>query len=935
MRRVRRVVLTNEIMFRIKIALVVIVAAVFGGYFSSGIRTSATPGAFLPPPRRVSASDGDYIDKVSVMWNAVRGATRYRIFRNVTNDPSGATDIGTTAAGYFFDFNAPIGQTHYYWVRAENDSTASDLSVSDSGLRVAGTFHSSIFSPLSPPPVPTANAVTAAKAMLGKTLFWDEQLSSTRTVACGTCHRPASGGSDPRSAVGDARSRNPGFDNVFNNADDVFGSPGVVANNPDGTLSPSPVFGFAEQVTGRKAPSYLNVGITTNGTFWDGRATNTFRDPLTNTVIVNDWGALENQSMGPPLSAVEMAHTGRTIAQAAAQIQNSRPLALASSIPASLRDWIDGRSYPQLFEEAFGTPEVTPARIALAIATHERTLFSDRAPLDRWAAQIETLSPAEERGRDVFVNVNCSFCHGGPVLSDQNFHNVGVRPQNEDTGRFAVTGNANDNGRFKTPTLRNIELRGPYFHNGRFATLEEVVEFYNRGGDFNAPNINRGLVRQLNLTAQQKSDLVAFLKRPLTDPRVRDEMPPFDRPRLFTESGRVPAITGLGRAGNGGVIPQITANDPPVTGNPRFAVGVSRALGNAPVVLVVNDSDPGVGATVPTNGSFARVQLTADANGFASASLQIADDPSLVGKSFFGRFYVTDPAAANGFSVSPAFSFTIFAPASTAARRVRADFDGDGRRDFAIFRPAAGQWWMLRSATDTPFAAEFGNSSDSLVPADFTGDGRADIAVWRSGSWFVMRSEDSSYYSFPFGTVGDIPAHADFDGDGRADAAVFRPSTATWYISLSGGGTAIRQFGAVGDLPVPRDFDGDGRDDVAIYRPSAGEWWIERSSGGTIAFRFGIATDRPVPGDFTGDGRADVAIWRPSTGEWFVLRSEDSSYFAFGFGVSGDEPVPGDYDGDGRDDAAVFRPSSGTWYVNRSSDAVLIRQFGIATDRVF
>lgn len=916
-------------MNRVKFTIVCMMLVFAGAIVRSG---NSAPAAFLPAPRSVSASDGDHFDKVSISWNAVRGATTYRIFRNTIDNHQTATDLGTTVAGYFFDFTAVVGQNYFYWVRAENGGTVSDLGVPEQGRRAAGSASSTIFSPLSPPPVPGANQVTAAKAMLGKTLFWDEQLSSTRTVACGTCHRPASGGSDPRTVVGSNRSRNPGFDNTFNTADDVFGSPGVIGNNADGTLAPTSLFGLNEQVTGRKAPSYINVGITTNGTFWDGRASNTFRDPLTNVVLFSDWGGLESQSVGPPMSAVEMAHAGRDWTGAAARIAASRPLALASSIPASMLGWIDNRTYPELFTEAFGTPDVTPARIAMAIATHERTLFSDRTPLDRWATEIEPLTAQEDRGRDVFVSVNCSFCHGGPVLADQNFHNVGVRPTNEDPGRGAISGVANDNGRFKTPTLRNVELRGPYFHNGRFATLEEVVEFYNRGGDFNAGNINRGLIRALNLTTQQKADLVAFLKRPLTDPRVRDELPPFDRPKLFTESNRVPETVGTGRAGTGGTTPQPVAIEPPFAGNPSFAVGLSAALPNATVTLVIDAADPGVGAVVPASGSFARIVRQSDAGGFASATLPIPADPAIVGRTFYGRWYVADAGAANGFSVTAAFRFTVFPPASITAPETEADFDGDGRTDFSIFRPSVAEWWISRSANGGNFAARFGGTADRIAPTDFTGDGRTDIAFWRAGEWFVFRSEDSSYYSFPFGSPGDIPVPGDFDGDGKSDAAVFRPSSSTWFISLSAGGTIIRQFGAAGDRPLPADFDGDGRRDIAVYRTVSGEWWIERSSGGVIAFQFGTSADIAIPADFTGDRRADAAIWRPTTGEWFVLRSEDSSYFSFVFGVNSDVPSVGDFDGDSLADAVVFRSGSGTWYVNGSGGTTLIRQFGVSGD---
>src|SRR6185503_10969128 len=260
----------------------------------------------------------------------------------------------------------------------------------------------------------------------------------------------------------------------------------------------------------------------------------------------------------------------------------AKPLALSPSIPANLRQWIDGRTYPELFQEAIGTSEVTAARIAMAIATFERTLYSDQTPFDQSVQQIAPLTAAEARGQGVFNASRCNVCHAGSLFSDNAFHNIGVRPQTEDTGRFQVTGNANDLGEFRTPSLRNVSLRGPYFHNGHFATLEEVVEFYNRGGDFDAPNVNRNLIRPLNLSSQQKSDLLAFLRRPLTDPRVAAGTGQFDRPTLYSESSRVPQIISNGTPGSGALVPQAIAIEPPLVGNPSFTVGVSNALGDAP-----------------------------------------------------------------------------------------------------------------------------------------------------------------------------------------------------------------------------------------------------------------------------------------------------------------------------------------------------------------
>ncbi len=631
------------------------------GFRATGQATS------LSAPSDVSASDGVYSTKIGITWDAIRGATLYRIFRSTSNDSSTAIVVGTTAEASFFDTTANGGQTFFYWVRAENGNVVSSLSASAQGVRANGVINGPV-PPLNPPPAPAGNPVTAAKAYLGKTLFWDEQLSSTRTVACGTCHFAANGGSDSRAIVGNARSANPGADGVFNTADDVFASPGVISNNADGTYNLSSVYGFHEQVTGRKSRSYIDAGFS-NSLFWDGRATATFTDPVGGAVVLPNGAALESQVLGPPVSSAEMANANRTWVDVASRVANSQPLALLPAVPAGLRNWIGGRSYPELFQEVFGTSDVTPVRIAEAIATFERTLYSDRTPFDLSVQQITPLGAAETRGQGIFNSRGCNVCHAGSLFSDNAFHNIGVRPQTEDTGRFQVTGNANNIGEFRTPSLRNVGLRGPYFHNGHFATLEEVVAFYNRGGDFDAPNINHNLIRPLALSPQQQSDLVAFLRNALTDPRVTAGTAPFDRPTLYSESSRVPQIAGSGTQGSGGNVPQVTAIEPALVGNPGFTVGVSNALGGAQAVLVIDSNDPGTGPSIPATASFARISLQLSGSGagqgFGSLSLLVPANSSLVGQTFFGRWYVRDSNAAGGVAATPAFRFTIFGDTSS------------------------------------------------------------------------------------------------------------------------------------------------------------------------------------------------------------------------------------------------------------------------------
>jgi alpha-beta hydrolase superfamily lysophospholipase len=263
---------------------------------------------------------------------------------------------------------------------------------------------------------------------------------------------------------------------------------------------------------------------------------------------------------------------------------------------------------------------------------------------------------------------------------------------------------------------------------------------------------------------------------------------------------------------------------------------------------------------------------------------------------------------------------------------ITADYDHDGRTDFAVWRPATGEWFVIDSSTGQPRPAsqQWGQAGDIPVPGDYDGDGRTDFAVWRpsTGEWFVIDSSTGKPRpaAQQWGQAGDIPVPGDYDGDGRTDFAVWRPSTGEWFVIDSSTGKprpAAQQWGQAGDIPVPGDYDGDGRTDFAVWRPSTGEWFVIDSSTGKprpAAQQWGQAGDIPVPGHYDGDRRTDFAVWRPSTGQWWVIDSSTGQPRPpQQWGQAGDIPVPGDYDGDRRTDFAVWRPATAEWFVIDSS----------------
>jgi cytochrome c peroxidase len=165
--------------------------------------------------------------------------------------------------------------------------------------------------------------------------------------------------------------------------------------------------------------------------------------------------------------------------------------------------------YPALFEQAFGSPEINSARLAKSLAQFMAFMVSANSKYDRFIQGKATFSAQELRGLNAF-RTHCASCHTEPLFSDFAYRNNGLALSYPDAGRAIITQDPSDVGRFKTPSLRNVELTYPYMHNGQFFTLESVVEHYAQGVQPH-PNLGPGLSGNLPLTAQDQADLVAFL----------------------------------------------------------------------------------------------------------------------------------------------------------------------------------------------------------------------------------------------------------------------------------------------------------------------------------------------------------------------------------------------------------------------------------------
>jgi cytochrome c peroxidase len=557
------------------------------------------------------------------------------------------------------------------------------------------------------PPVqfPAENQFSTEKSTLGKILFWDEQLSSDNTMSCGTCHIPSASGTDPRTSV------NPGLDELLGTDDDVAGSPGVSLTDSDDSYLKSVLGDLLPQTTGRQAQPSL-MAMYANDLFWDGRASSQFIDPTSGEVIIESGGALESQTLGPILSDVEMSHMDRDWDTVVAKLTKARPMALASSLTNDVAQIIEtGSSYPDLFESAFGDPEINPVRIAMAIATYERTLVPDQSPYDQFVAgDNAALTNRQQNGLDRFANSRCSTCHVVGQFTGNGFRNVGLRPITEDAGRFEVTGNPADQGRFKVPTLRNIALRDRFMHNGQLATIQEVFDFYaRRNGQVSfAQNRDPILNTPIAFPLNQQVAIEDFMLNGLTDPRVASEEFPFDRPQLHSEQAvDNPLVISGGIAGSGGVTPEIIALSPPNIGNLDFKVGIDGAIGGAQAWVLISGLPP-VNGLLLEDELLGPITLEGSGPGEGFGTMQYPIDNIIAsdGEVRYMQWIVADAQAPGGFAASPAIQLTLFCSMNgTCINYCPADINGNG--DLNFFDISA-------------FLNAFSSQQES---ADFTGDG--------------------------------------------------------------------------------------------------------------------------------------------------------------------------------------------------------------------
>jgi cytochrome c peroxidase len=304
-------------------------------------------------------------------------------------------------------------------------------------------------------PIPVSNPLTLDGIKLGQHLFYDPILSQDSTISCSSCHNPK---------------------NAF-------------------TSGTAYATGIYDQQTGRSSMSLVNAAFYSSGMLWDGRA-----------------NSIETIALATILDPIEMHNTWDDVIKKL----KAHP------------------EYPAMFRKAFGinsTEEIDSDLAAKAIAQFVRNITSGNSKYDKFREGLAIFSDEERQGMDIYFDGDlflpdgeCGHCHNAPLFTTNEYFNNGIQNAEdlddfEDMGKGAISGLRYDNGKFRAPTLRNIVLTAPYMHDGRFNTLEEVLDHYNEGTHAaeNTPEI----IRDLKLTEIQKENVIKFLHT-LTDTSYLD-----------------------------------------------------------------------------------------------------------------------------------------------------------------------------------------------------------------------------------------------------------------------------------------------------------------------------------------------------------------------------------------------------------------------------
>jgi cytochrome c peroxidase len=344
---------------------------------------------------------------------------------------------------------------------------------------VGTPYYLAIPSNLPPMDIPADNPLTVEGVELGRYLFYEKRLSGDNGMSCGSCHSPSLSFTDGK----------------------------AVPKGIDSIAGP------------RSTMPLINVGYN-HYFFWDGRA-----------------ATLEDQILQPVRNSIEMHETW----------------------PNAMSELQADAAYPALFNAAFGTDHIDSLLVAKAIAQFVRTLVSGNSPFDKFQRGEGTVSPDAQVGYALFQQeggapgqtipvagsspvigqggADCFHCHSpaAGLYTDEQFHNNAIDTVFFDLGRAGVTNDPDDIGKFKTPTLRNIMATAPYMHDGRFATIDQVLDHYEDGGypsatvdpfmKFTSPDMHLGL------TPQKRQQVIAFLgsltdEEFLNNPAFQDPGPP-------------------------------------------------------------------------------------------------------------------------------------------------------------------------------------------------------------------------------------------------------------------------------------------------------------------------------------------------------------------------------------------------------------------------